>query len=46
MQMGNGLPCGGAVIDADVEALRLKLFVQCQLSTVKQRKQVDALMFR
>ena len=46
MQMGNGLPCGGAVIYADVEALRLKLFVQCQLGTVKQRKQVAALLLR
>ena len=44
--MLHGLLGSGTVIDADVVALRLKLFIQNQFGTVKQGEQVAALQFR
>ena len=45
MEVHDSLTSGYSVIDTDVVALRLKLFVQQQLGAVKQRKQVAALLF-
>ena len=45
MQVRHGLTGGSAVIDADVIALRLKLFVQNQFGMVKQAQQVTTLLF-
>ena len=44
MQMRHSLAGGRAVIDADVVALWLQLFVQNQFGTVEQRQQVTTLL--
>ena len=43
MQVKHRLPSGGPVVDANVVALWLELFVQNNLGSIKQRKQFSTL---
>ena len=46
VQMGDGLPGSGTVIDADVEAIRGELSINHGLSPIQQGQQISALIGR
>jgi hypothetical protein len=44
VQMRNGLPCDGTIVDSDVVAARVELAIQAPLCQVKQIEQLMSLI--